>query len=87
MKIVVTNTPTSMVNRAVETFIKAGRKNGGNIELDPSDDEVFDRLYHDDIRAPGVITIPVCSGEEAFSNWSDGRAVNQDLEFFPCNNN
>lgn len=52
---------------------------------DPSDKEIGDALYEHDIRAPGIVKIPVCSAEEAFKNWVDGRDHLRG-GFFPCNN-
>ena len=43
----------------------AGNKNGGNVKPDASDEDIGDALYEHNIRAPGIIEIPVCSAEEA----------------------
>lgn len=68
--------------RAVNTYTF----NGGNKEngIDFNDKNTLGRVLESDIRAPGMINIPVCTAMEAYLNWAKGRRFS-DSKFYPCN--
>jgi len=71
-------------NSTIRTWEANGKKNGAGrarIDNEPSMHELFE----DDVWAPGFVTIPVCSAQEAMNNW-DLRFRKPDRHAtFPCN--
>ena len=71
-----------LVAGAVNSYRAAGNENGGP-PADPTNEGTLDDIFNNGIRAAGVIQIPVCTADEAQSNWSNiarkGKSVH-----FPC---
>lgn len=82
---------TQAKNSSVETWKNNGEKNGGGA-LDYSDQDQADMLINNEagpinVRAPGVIRIPVCSAEDAYNTWKEMEdwPDQKDMpESFPC---
>ncbi|AEO69851.1 8553ff05-870f-4b92-b10e-2b4ef4e5facd [Thermothielavioides terrestris] len=79
-----------VITGALRTFEANGRKNGG-LKIDPGSSAFLDSAMARDITTPGFINIPVCSYDEAWSNWesaTDWRApvkVDPNYATYPCN--
>lgn len=52
----------------METYKKAGNTNSGDVKPDANDKDIGDALYDHDIRAPGIINIPVFTVKEVIDN-------------------
>jgi hypothetical protein len=65
----------------VNTYIKNQQVNGAPV-ADPSDPNVLEEFYTGDITSLGIIRLPVCSPEIAFTAWDTPGASN--LPNYPC---
>jgi hypothetical protein len=75
-------------DRSIATYKANGNRNGGQT-LNPEDRVQFDYLWNDaaepvNIKAPGIINIPVCSAEEAYKNWEE-HWKDLGTDHYPCN--
>lgn len=75
-------TLTATSRRAVNTFTaNKGNKAGG---LNLQDKATLESVVQSDIRAAGMINIPVCAAKEAYTNWTKGKKKSK-AKFYPCN--
>lgn len=88
-----------MVTSAVEGWKLRGEKNRGGFP-DMTNPKNYDSLLEGegarkiDIRAPGIVQIPVCSPEKARSGWKYGSSLSltqkdkllDALPYYPCPN-
>ncbi|KAK4496835.1 hypothetical protein PRZ48_011284 [Zasmidium cellare] len=71
---------SDLVAAAVNSWLAAGKKNGADLP-DVSDGKTLNALYDQDVHAPGLVAIPICSEDEARSNWKQGHMGKN----YPCN--
>lgn len=80
-----THTLTTILNRSINTWEAAGRKNGNVMPALTVD--FLQILPEKGLQTAGVFNIPVCSMEEVHTNWqwSFTRSEDELWAGFPCN--
>ncbi|KAK9234065.1 hypothetical protein V1525DRAFT_391821 [Lipomyces kononenkoae] len=73
-----------LVIGALATYAANGNANGGGL-ADPSNPQTLSSLYDLNVRAPGVVTIPVCGPQEAWTNWAQYSFGDGMSAHYPCN--
>jgi hypothetical protein len=69
-------------DRSIATWESNGRKNGF-VQRELTD-ELLDIAERDNIRAPGMFNIPICSMVEARVNWENVYNSGSVWDNFPC---
>ena len=74
-----------MVYSALNTYAANNNQNGGT-EIDPTSEDALNDIFDNGIRAAGVIQIPVCSAQEAYTGWTAVMTGGNQVRspHFPC---
>jgi hypothetical protein len=78
-------TKEDLVIGALNTFEARASKNGGTPGQVNVDNKLIDDIQDMDIRAPGIVHIPVCTIAEARRNWEDIFDGSPPSANYPCN--
>jgi hypothetical protein len=70
---------------SLNTFEANGKKNGGTPSNPDIGTETLNGIQDMEIRAPGIMNIPVCTIAEARSNWEDVFYGLKPSANYPCN--
>ena len=68
----------------MNTFNANGKKNGGTL-ADPTNGDFISSVQDNGVQAAGIVTIPVCSAEEATKNWNTVSGGGKKSAHYPCN--
>jgi hypothetical protein len=67
----------------VATFNKNGKKNGAPT-IDPVNNEFLSNIQDVNVRAPGLISLPVCNNIQAERNWWNNFKGGKKSANYPC---
>lgn len=76
-------TVADIVEGSVATYNKNGKKNGGKT-IDPVNEEFLTSVQEVDVRAPGLISLPVCTNIQAERNWWNNYQGGKKPANYPC---